>query len=378
MDTAYLDNHSATRPFASVVDQVAIFHREYWGSVNAPHFVGQQAAHSLQKGIEQLFHAVGASSQDEMQLYGSGAEAVSQVFWRQYVEESRHTGKTQFLTTLVEEAPFLLSVKKLESLGCSGKVLPVDSWGRLTPDVLSKAIGPRTSLVSLSWANGLTGVMHPIEDLSEVCREKGCAFHVDASYVFARNFFRFQDLPIDFLTLNGSVLHAPVGSAVAFVKGGRSLYQAGQSDQNVAMTVALSQALEILQSRFEHYCTETARLRDKLEKGVCARYPEAYVMFQEAERVPHCTAIAFPGVAGEALLYLLNMKGVYASIGGGRFQALSKMLLGCGIEESVAHSAVSFCLSQETTELEIDYAVDAIVEAVHRLRSYSIHLERSS
>jgi cysteine desulfurase len=102
--------------------------------------------------------------------------------------------------------------------------------------------------------------------------------------------------------------------------------------------------------------------------------PDSVVFFQDVERVPNSTVIGFPGLSNEALLYALNRRGVYASIGGGSYQQIGLLLMATGIEESLAHSSVSFSLSRETTEEEINKAVEIIKESVQRLRKISHRL----
>jgi cysteine desulfurase len=374
-ESSYLDNHSATRPFPSVSEQMMHFMKEYWAASSAPHFLGQQSSFPLQKSMEAIYEALGASPQDRCILHGSAAEAVNHVFFSHYFHQARESGKTLFLTSNIEDAPSCLSLKRLEQLGCTAKLLPVNANGQLTKEVLAAAITPRTALFSISWANGLTGVVHPILDLAEVCQEKGVLFHVDASYVFAKHFFRFQDLHAHFLTLNSGVIHGPkCGLTLIKSDTAASPFVVGKSNEDVATVVGLSQTLQLAQSYLEHHWTETVRLRDKLEQGICQTCPEARVLFKESERLPNCTAILFPGIVNEALLYLINAKGVYATMGGGESQILSHLLVQCGIEETLAHSALSFSLSYETTEEEIDYAIEIIAHAVKQLRACSVHL----
>jgi cysteine desulfurase len=90
--------------------------------------------------------------------------------------------------------------------------------------------------------------------------------------------------------------------------------------------------------------------------------------------LPNCTAIGFPGVVNESLLFLLNRKGVYANIGGGTHQQLKLVLKASGVEEKLANSAVSFALSRETTDDDIDRAIEIIGESVQKLRKYSSQL----
>ncbi len=375
---AYLDHHTATRPSPASIEAMLPFFRDHWGSTTAPHQMGQELFPALNRSLESILDVLGAKDEDRFYFFSSGGESISQLYQSHYFDHIRNTGKNHIVTTNIEEAPILMSLKRLEELGCGGKILPVNAQGQLTKEILDEALRPRTSLVSISWVNGLTGVVHPIADLAEACHAKDVRLHVDASYVIGKTYFRFEDLNIDFLTFDGSLLHAPKGTAGLIVKE-KTLFSHSISSMMgtpVGQVVALAQALEEGRSMFDHLCLETARLRDKLEKGILEGFPEAVILFQKAERLPNCCAIAFPGVVADALLFLLNRKGVYASLGGGHCQKLSHILVACGIDETLVQCALSFSLSFETKEEEIDYAIKTIVECARKLQGLSHHLLR--
>lgn len=377
---AYLDHHTATRPFSTSIEAMLPFFHDHWGSTTAPHQMGQELFPALEQSLESILDVLGAKDEDRFYFFSSGGEAIGQLYQSHYFDHIRNSGKNHIVTTNIEEAPVLMSLKRLEELGCGGKILPVNPQGQLTKEVLDEALRPRTSLVSISWANGLTGVIHPIADLAEACHAKDVRLHVDASYVIGKTYFRFEDLNIDFLTFEGSLLHAPKGTAGLIVKE-KTLFShpiSSMAGTPVGQVAALAQALEEGRSMFDHLCLETARLRDKLEKGIQEGFPEAVVLFQKAERLPNCCAIAFPGIIGDALLFLLNRKGIYASLGGGHCQKLSHVLVACGIDEMLAQCALSFSLSFETQEEEIDYAIKTIVECAQKLYRLSHHLLRKN
>jgi cysteine desulfurase len=377
---AYLDHHTATRPLSSSIEAMLPFLRDNWGSTTAQHQMGQELFPVLNRSLEAILEVLGAKEEDRFYFFSSSGEAIGQLYQSHYFDHIRHTGKNHIVTTNIEEAPVLMSLKRLEELGCGGKILPVNAQGQLTKEVLDGALRPRTSLVSISWANGLTGVVHPLADLAEACHAKDVRLHVDASYVIGKTYFRFEDLNIDFLTFDGSLLHAPKGTAGLLVKEKTVFFHpmASMMGMPVGQIAALAKALEEGRQMFDHLCLETARFRDQLEKGVQEGFPDAVVLFQKAERLPNCCTIAFPGVIGDALLFLLNRKGVYASLGGGHCQKLSHILVACGFDETLSQCALSFSLSFETKEEEIDYAIKTIVECAHKLRELSHHLLKDS
>jgi cysteine desulfurase len=372
----YLDHHTATRPLSPSIEAMLAFFHQHWGSTTAPHQMGQELLPFLGRSSETILEMLGAKTEDGFYFFSSSSEAIGHLYQVHYFDYIRLTGKNHIVTTNIEETAVLMSLKRLEDLGCGGKILQVNAQGQLTKKILDEALRPRTSLVSISWANGLTGVIHPIADLAELCRAKDVRLHVDASYVIGKIYFRFADLDIDFLTFEGSLLHAPKSTAGMIVKGKTDFSHPISSliGIPVGSVMALTQALEEVGERLDHLCLETARLRDKLETGIQEGFPEAVALFQKAERLPNCFAIAFPGVASDALLFLLNRRGVFASFGGGHCQKLSHILVACGIDETLAQCALSFSLSFETTEEEIDYAIKVIVECAIQLQKLSCQL----
>jgi cysteine desulfurase len=373
---AYLDHHTATRPMPAAIEAMLPFYREHWGSTTSPHQMGQELFPALERNTEAILEMLGAKKEDKFYFFSSSAEAISHLFLSFYFDTVRDTGKNHLLTTNIEEAPVLMALKKLEEVGCAGKILSVNGQGQLTRAMLEEHLRPRTALLSISWANGLTGVVHPIADLAEACKSKGVQVHVDASAVIGKQYFRFEDLDVDFLTFDGSLLHAPKGTAGLLVKE-KTQFSAPSSSMmgiSVGGIAALSSALEEVTNQFDHLCLETVRLRDKLESGVLKSVPGAKVLFQNAERLPNTSSIAFPGVVSDALLFLLNRKGVFASLGGGRMQKLFHILVASGIDETLAQCALSFTLSFETAEEEIDYAIQTIVEAASKLQSLSKYI----
>lgn len=377
----YLDNSTTTRPSDLAISRMMPFLTDMWGVPSAPHQKGQVLFPAITESFKMLYKFIGAKEEDLFVFTSSGAEAVNHVISSVYHETTLTTGKNQFLSSSASEAPAIMAIERLEPLGCVGKTIEVNSQGIVTPQALSEAISPRTALVSLPWANGLTGVIQPLAEIKDLCKQRGILLHLEASHVLGKLFYELDDTGADFITFNGDHLHAPKGTGGLYAKQGVrcSPFIIGGADQggqragplNVPGLVALATAAkESLDSR-DYLCTEIARLRDKLENGISERLPQAVILFQNQERLPNCTAIAFPGISNEALLFALNRKGVFGCIGGGLFQQLGLVLTSYGIKDPLAHSAVSFSLSRYTQEDEIDLAIVIISETAELLLKMS-------
>lgn len=237
-------------------------------------------------------------------------------------------------------------------------------------------------MLSLSAANGLTGVIQPMNEISDLCKERGIRLHIDASHILGKLYFELDDLGADLISFNGAQLHAPKNIGGLYIKNGTKVSpliaggveQAGRraGDLDVPSLIGLATAAKEAMECRDLVCTEVARLRNKFEQEIVSALPDAVIFFRSSERLPHCTAIAFPGIANEALLYALNRKHVYASIGGGTFQQIALLLEASGIDHTLAHSALSFSLSRETNEAEIENAIEIIVDTVRKMKKTSM------
>jgi len=377
----YFDNSTTASPSKKAVSQMMPFLTEMWGTPSAPHQKGQELYSAIRDSYKQLYSFLGAKEEDTFVLTSSGSEAVNHVIHSVYRETTLPTGKNQFLTSKVDEAPAIMAVGALERLGCVGKMVPVNNQGLVTAESLATALSPRTALLSLSWGNGLTGPIQPLGELSALCRQRGILLHLEATHILGKLMFSLEETGADFITFNGDQLHGPRGTGGLWVRHGVKCapFISGGSDQgglragalNVPGLVGLAAACKEGADSVDYICTEIARLRDKLENGIIEKIPETSLFFRNQERLPHVTSMAFPGVSNEALLFLLNRKGICASIGGGHFQQLALMLIESGINEKTAQEALSFSLSRYTTEQDIDEAIPLIVESVIQLQKLS-------
>lgn len=372
MKQIYLDNSTTTRPSERSVSAMMPFLTDHWGCPSAPHQKGQVLFHSIKESYQILYKLLGASEKDTVLFTSSGAEAVSHAILSTYLTATLHSGKNHFITTAIEEAPVLMSFRRLKDLGC----VTTEIRGGLNVQKLGDAITPRTALLSLSWGNPLTGALHPIEELVPLCRERGVLLHIDVTHVLGKLYFEAKNLGADLISFNGDHLHALKGTGALWIRQGVQTTPFIGSPCNVGALAALAAAAKEAEEARDFVCMEVARLRDKLEALILERLPIAKVFFRDQQRLPHCSTIGFPGVSNEALLYLLNRKNIYASIGGGSFQQLALVLSACGIDQLSAHSAIHFGLCRETTEEEIEYAAPVIAECAKRLMRTSDYLLR--
>ncbi|MBX7066351.1 MAG: aminotransferase class V-fold PLP-dependent enzyme [Parachlamydiales bacterium] len=358
----YLDHHSATRPCSAALERMTPYLQDRWGASFAPHKMGQELIASLDTHYQMIYDLVGAGEPDRFVFTSSGAEGINQVFLSIFLEVARKTGKTHIIVSEIEDAPTMRCAKRLEELGCTIKIAPAKD-GLIDVEALAKLINPRTSLISVSMAHGLTGVIQPADEIINLAKEKNILLHLDATYAVGKYPIAFES---DYLTFSGDRIHSVKGSGGLFAKekaplvplilGGNEQagYRGGSFD--IPSFMALSAAASQASLYLDTMALEVARLRALFESSV-----QGEVLFKNHLRLPNTSLIAFKGVHQEALLYFLSRKGVYAAIGGAYAPHLS----------TIDETALSFSLSRMTTEEEIVKAAKIINDTVKDLQSIS-------
>jgi len=361
----HLDSHSTTSLCSASIHRMEAYLKGV-----------QMRSEDWELCYQAIYELLGVSLEDTFILTSSAAEAVNQVFWSVFLEIARKKGKCHFIASSLEDAPTMQMLKRLEDLGCFVKLAPVNAQGQIDLEALKQLITARTALVSVTVAHGLTGVVQPVEEIASIAKEKEVLLHFDAAYAVGK--YDLSHLRPDYLTFSGERLHAAPGTGGLFVKKGAPLSslivggseQAGfrGGDLNSLSFLALSAAASQISLNFDAMTFEMSRLRNLLESEIQARIPDAKVLFSEMLRLPNTTAILFPGSHHEALLYLLERKGVMATAGGTYCQHLHRILASSGIN---GERALSFSLDRMTTQEDIVRAASVIGREVRTLRTLS-------
>lgn len=365
MREIYLDYQSATPPLKSSLQEGLLCQQRYFGSPFSSHNKGQEALPLERRYTQSILSSLGANPSDHFYPFMSSTDAIDHLLLSYYLEEIKESGRHHLLALCTQDSFLSSPLKKMEALGCHIKRLPVDRHGQLTEQVLRDALSPRTALVSFSLADSATGMLQPIDMIARICQQENIPLHLDVSTALGKIPISFTDWGLTFLTFEGSLAFSPKGTAGLLIRDkALPLLQVHPSLPTLA---SLAKALEEVISKMESVQLETASLLLTLEEGILRSYPQAQVLFPHSGRLPHVTTIAFPGIHSDALLFLLNQKKVYASSGGGAWQRLAHLLPLCGIDPVVAHTAITFSLSFETTQEEIDIALQAIKECIETL-----------
>lgn len=377
----YADNAATTKISPAAREAMTKCMEEAYGNPSSLHSVGQKAAEVLQKAREDIAEILGADFR-EIYFTSGGTEADNQAIYSAAVFGAKK-GRKHIISSAIEHHAVLHMLNRLEKEGFEITLLDVGEKGIVDPEDVRKAIREDTALVTIMYANNEIGTLQPIREIAEICREKKVIFHTDAVQAAGHVPINVAEEKIDMLSLSAHKFHGPRGIGVLYVRKGVPLFnliEGGAQErgrrpgtENLPAIVGMAAALKEAVSDMEAAGEKTAALRDILIEGL-SKIPHARLNGDTRKRLPGNVNFCFEGIEGESLLLLLDNKGIAASSGSACTSGSldpSHVLLALGLPHEVAHGSLRLSISEENTEEEMRYIVDAVREVVEYLRDIS-------
>jgi len=392
----YLD-HAATTPMLPEALAAMTEELGQLGNPSSLHNAGRRARRVVEESREQIAEVFGARP-SEVIFTSGGTEAdnlaVKGLYWARRAAGTGPSGNgrsgslpRRVLATAVEHHAVLDSVHWLAGHeDAEEHWLPVDEAGVLQPAALAEAIAAdpdAVALVTVMWANNEVGVVQPIAELSALAREHGIPFHTDAVQAAGQLPVDFAASGADAMTVTGHKFGGPVGAGALLLARGVQpvpvLHGGGQESEVRSGTLdapairAFAVAAAVMASRRDEEAARLAKLRDDLIAQVVAAVPDAILNGPPAGpgRLPGNAHFSFPGCEGDALLMLLDAKGIACSTGSACTAGVaqpSHVLLAMGADEARSRGSLRFSLGHTSTQDDVDAVGAAIGEAVLRAR----------
>jgi len=377
----YLDNNATTRVDPLVLEAVLPHFLEDFGNASSIHEYGQKARASIEEARRHVARLIEAEPKEV--VFTSGGTESDNTAIRGVCGFHRSRGN-HIVTTTVEHPAILRSCEQLESEGFRVTYVPVDRDGLIQMEQLREAVDDQTILISVMHANNEIGTIQPVEEISQIAREREIVFHTDAVQSVGKIPLEVGRLGVGLLSLSGHKLHAPKGVGALYVRQGVSmdaLLHGGSHErnrrggtENVPGVVGLGKACELGQLGLDDFDLRVRKLRDKLEAGIIEAVPDTIVNGSVSSRMPHVSNISFQGIEGEALLISLDLQGIAVSTGAacasGSLEP-SHVLRAMKISSSRVDSAIRFSLSRMNSDEDIDHALKVVPETVERMRELS-------
>ena len=377
----YADNAATTQMCPAAIEAMTKCMTENYGNPSSRYAYGQQAREILDDARERIAKCLGCTAR-EITFTSGGSEADNQAIFSAAALGAKK-GKKHIISTAFEHHAVLHTLDKLRAQGFEITLLDVHKNGIVTAQQVRDAIRDDTCLVTVMFANNEIGTIQPIAEIGAVCREKGVLFHTDAVQAVGHIKVNVAEQNIDMLSLSAHKFHGPKGIGVLYAKRGvmlSSLINGGAQErgkragtENLPAIVGMAAALEQATANLDGYAAKLIPLRDRLIAGL-DKIPYGELNGDREHRVPTTVNFCFEGIEGEALLLLLDDKGICASSGSACTSGSldpSHVLLAIGRPHEVAHGSLRLTLGAETTEEEIDYTIQAVAEVVAYLRNMS-------
>ena len=376
----YLDHAATTPTRPEVVARMLPYFGELFGNPSSIYTLGRKSLDAIDSAHEAVARALNCRP-TEIVFTGGGSEADNLAI-KGIAYAQRRRGD-HIITTAIEHHAVLRTCERLEQEGYRVTYLPVDEYGRVTPEQVEAAITDQTALVTIMYANNEIGTIQPIAEIGRICRERRVPFHTDAVQAGGQIELDVAALQVDMLSLSAHKFYGPKGVGLLYVRqgtrvqpqtlGGSQERNRRAGTENVPGVVGAAYALELARSERERENARLQALRDQLIAGMLA-LPDVRLTGHPTERLPQHASFTVAGVEGESLLLNLDLVGIAASSGSacttGDIEP-SHVLSAMGIPASAARGALRLTLGHSITEEDIATTLQRMGEILPRLRALS-------
>jgi len=378
MRRIYMDANATTPLLPEVLDAMRPWFIESFGNASSIHIHGQHARAAVEQAREnvaamlncrpsEIVFTSGGTESDNMALFG-------------LLQPGDH-----LITSSIEHHAVLHAAEKLSERGIEVTFLPVSADGVVDPFDVYRALKPRTKVISVMMANNETGVIQPVAEIGKIAAEAEVYFHTDAVQAAGKLPIDVKAIGCKLLSISGHKMHAPQGTGILYVRkgthleplffGGSHERQRRAGTENVAGIVGLGKAAEVAIRELKSGAIErVAALRDRLEQGILGNVDECGVNGVGQARVANTTNFYFDHLEGEALVIALDLKGLAVSGGSACASGAtepSHVLTAMGLAPARARASLRFSLTKQSTDADVDFALEVVPKAVARLRELS-------
>lgn len=382
-DVIYLDNHATTRTDPRVLAAMLPYFTEHYGNAaSRTHAFGWKAEEAVDQARAQVAELIGADAKEI--IFTSGATESNNLALKGSAGMYRRQGN-HVITVQTEHRAVLDPCRRLQRDGFAVTFLPVDRYGRVTPQQVADAITPQTILVSVMLANNEVGTLQPVAEIGAICKERQVLLHTDATQAVGKIPVDVAALQVDLLSLSAHKIYGPKGVGALYVRRRQPhvrlepLFDGGGHERGmrsgtlpVPLVVGLGMACELCRQEMPTEAPRLRDLRDRLHRGLEEQLDECLLNGHPVERLPGNLNLSFAHVQGEALL--MALKTVAVSSGSACTSASvepSYVLRALGVPDELAHSSIRFGIGRFNTAAEIEQVIDAVAQAVRRLRALS-------
>jgi cysteine desulfurase len=372
----YMD-HNATTPIDPAAIEVMMrCIRDEFGNPSSAYPLGLRAKEIVETARQEVASLIGCEG-SELIFTSCGSESNNMAL--KGLVDLREPGKYHVITSAVEHPAVLNPSLYLMEMGVRVTILPVDRYGRVSPDDIEKAIIPETCLVSIMLANNETGTLNPVKEISGITKRYNIPFHTDAAQAAGKIVVDVNELGVDLLSIAGHKLYGPKGVGALFIRDGLILtpliHGAGQElgkragTENVILAAGLGAACRIAKKRLQQDIIVIKALRDRLQELFFKDIKGLVLNGHPEERLPNTLSISVPNIEGARILK--GLPSLAASTGAAchdRSVRLSHVLAAMNVTPEVGMGALRLSLGRGNDIHQIDEAAGQIIARVREMK----------
>lgn len=371
----YLDNNATTQCDESVLNAMFPYLKEQFGNPSSIYTFGRKTKEEISKAKENVSKLINAKENEIIFTSCASESNVTAIM----SAVKNNPKKKHIITTRVEHASIIETMKYLEIQGYQVTYLSVNQFGQINLEELESVTTDDTFLITVMMANNEIGNIYPIKEIGKFAKEHNILFHVDAVQAIGKIKVDVEDMHIDTLSFSGHKIHAPKGIGVLYVKNdvpftplifGHQEKNRRGGTENVPYIIGLGKATALLLEDNYKTIKQIQKLRNYMEEKIKANIQNVMIYGDISHRLANTSSIAFKDVKAEELLLMLESFNIYVSTGSAcnsQNAEPSHVLTACNADLD-NYSPIRISLSKFNTKEEIDIFIKTLMNVVGMIR----------
>lgn len=371
----YLDNNATTKCDEEVLNAMLPYLKEQYGNPSSTYFFGKEVKDDISKARRNIAKLINANENEIIFTSCASESNVSAIMNAIRI----YPNKKHIITTKVEHASIMETMKYLESIGYNVTYLSVDTFGKINLQELENSITESTCLISIMMANNEIGNIYPIKEIGRIAKKHNILFHCDTVQAIGKVKIDVREMNIDTLSLSGHKINAPKGIGVLYVRNdipymplifGHQESNRRGGTENVPYIIGLGKAVELILNDNYESNKKLQQLRDYMENEIKDKISDVVIYGDLENRLPNTSSIAFKGVKADELLLMLESFNIFISTGSACNSEIaepSHVLTACNADLE-NYSPIRVSLGKYNTKEEIDTFVKRLINIVNMIR----------